>query len=307
MQCNQTYDSPKIGRGSGVSVLGLVLKIIALLPVCVGPLFAQSDAVGSYYVTGVQSVAINAPVVLSQTAYQSGVTLDAPKTTATVTNAGVYQLQMHGRRQGSGNATISITRNGTAVPGGDCTITAGGRFSVATVQSLAAGDRLSVIVTGSPADIGDSSHPASTTSFSFVVNRFAASTGTTAVPRLINVSTRSFVGTGDKVMIAGFVIQDGGSKRYLIRALGPTLSQFGVTETLANPALEIKAAGGALIGANDDWQVAQANEIAATGFAPPSSLEPAIILSLGAGSYTAIVRGSAQQTGNAIVEVYELP
>ncbi len=128
----------------------------------------------------------------------------------------------------------------------------------------------------------------------------------TTAPKLINLSTRGPVGTVDNVMIAGIVVGNGAPKRFLIRALGPTLTGFGVPNALADPMIEVTS-GGMTIGTNDDWQSAQAAEITATGFAPPNSREPGIILTLGPGSYTAIVRGKNATTGNAIVEVYELP
>lgn len=127
-----------------------------------------------------------------------------------------------------------------------------------------------------------------------------------AGPRLINLSTRGPAGTGDNVMIAGVVVGPGQSKRVLFRALGPTLTAFGVTGALQDPMFEVLA-GPTPIGSNDDWQSSQAAEITATGFAPPDAREPALILTLGPGSYTAIVRGKNNTEGNAIIEVYELP
>lgn len=125
--------------------------------------------------------------------------------------------------------------------------------------------------------------------------------------RLVNLSTRGLVGTDANVMIGGFVVGGTAPKRFLVRSLGPTLSQFGVPSVLGDPTIEVFA-GQTVIGTNDDWQGgSQAAEITASGFAPPNALEPAIILTLGPGSYTAIVRGKNGTTGNALVEVYELP
>ncbi len=129
---------------------------------------------------------------------------------------------------------------------------------------------------------------------------------TTAVPRLVNISTRGPVGTGDSVMIAGFVVNGTGSKRVLVRAAGPSLAAFGVPNVLTDTTLDVFT-GPTVLGSNDDWQSTQAAEIAASGFAPSDSREAAIILTLPPGSYTAIVRGKNSTSGNAIVEVYELP
>src|SRR5262249_20913188 len=73
-------------------------------------------------------------------------------------------------------------------------------------------------------------------------------------PYLGNISTRAFVQTGDNVMIGGFIVQGSGSKRVIIRAIGPELSQYGVPDPLADPTLELRDGNGALIASNDNWQ-----------------------------------------------------
>jgi len=123
---------------------------------------------------------------------------------------------------------------------------------------------------------------------------------------LTNISTRGFVGTGQNVMIGGFISGNGLAK-VIIRALGPTLSQFGVTNVLADPTLELHDGNGTLLASNDNWQDTQQAEIQASGFAPPNALESAIIATRPPGNSTAIVRGKNNTTGNALVEVYFLP
>jgi len=123
---------------------------------------------------------------------------------------------------------------------------------------------------------------------------------------LTNISTRGFVDTGVNVMIGG-LISSAGSVKVLVRALGPTLSQFGVPNVLADPTLELHDSNGALIASNDNWQDTQKPAIQASGLAPPNASEPAIIITKPAGSGTAIVRGKNNTTGNALVEVYRLP
>ena len=124
--------------------------------------------------------------------------------------------------------------------------------------------------------------------------------------KLRNLSTRGFVQTGDSVLIGGFIV--GGSalatNAVVVRALGPSLADFGVADALLDPTLEIHDSSGALIAANDDWEDTQASRIEATGLAPNDPLESAIYLVLPAGAYTAIVRGLENTTGNALVEVY---
>ena len=139
--------------------------------------------------------------------------------------------------------------------------------------------------------------------------------GNDASSILGNISTRSFVQTDDNVMIGGFIVQGTGSKRVIIRAIGPELSQFGVPDPLANPRLELHNATGALIGSNDDLQhtiirgVITRNQVADiqnSGHAPTDPSESAIIAELRPGDYTAIVRGVNNTTGVALVEVYDL-
>ena len=140
---------------------------------------------------------------------------------------------------------------------------------------------------------------------------FAAAPTATA-QGIANVSTRSFVQTGDNVMIAGFILQD--TRTVLIRALGPTLAQppFNVPNVLSDPVLQLFA-GSVFIGQNDDWhnQTApwgpgQVTLIMSTGLQPQFNLESAIYTTLPAGHYTAIVRGFSNLQGNALVEVYRI-
>jgi hypothetical protein len=125
-------------------------------------------------------------------------------------------------------------------------------------------------------------------------------------PGLLNISTRGPVGTGDNVMIGGFVVRGDRQRRVLVRGIGPSLAQAGVANPLQDPMLEIHDQN-EQIAANDDWRSDQEAEILAAGFAPGNDRDAAVILSLWPGSYTAIVRGKANGTGNALVEVYALP
>ncbi len=128
---------------------------------------------------------------------------------------------------------------------------------------------------------------------------------------LVALATRGRVGTGDDVMIAGFIVEGADSKRVLIQAGGPALSRLGVPNSLANPFLRVHASNGTLLAENDDWAndsaiAAAAQRSGATPFSN-GSLDSALILTLQPGAYTAIVSGINNTTGNALVEVYELP
>lgn len=152
---------------------------------------------------------------------------------------------------------------------------------------------------------------ANSTTGAGLVEAYDISGGTPS--QLANISTRGFVQTGDGVMIGGLVTVNRPT-RVLVRALGPTLAQFGLNNVLANPQLELHDATG-IIATNDDWQTTQVggsiarpqvSAIQASGLAPPNGSESAITTILQPGSYTAIVRGAGDTTGIALVEVYNL-
>ena len=138
--------------------------------------------------------------------------------------------------------------------------------------------------------------------------------GTISPSRLRNISSRSVVLDGDNVMIGGFIIQ-GGTKRVIVRAIGPELTQYGVQNVLPDPTLELHDGRGALIASNDNWQTTviggiitkdQVMDIQSSGHAPTQPSESAIIADLPPGRYTAIVRGKNIIVGVALVEVYDL-
>jgi len=106
-----------------------------------------------------------------------------------------------------------------------------------------------------------------------------------AAASLGNVSTRAFVQTGENVMIGGFIVQGTGPKRVIIRAIGPELTQYGITDALDNPRLELHNGTGALIATNDNWQTTilggiitsnQVSDIQNSGHAPTAASESAI-------------------------------
>ena len=125
--------------------------------------------------------------------------------------------------------------------------------------------------------------------------------------KLANMSGRSYVGTGDNVLISGFIVGDVENATVIVRALGPSLGSFGVNQPLSDPVLTIYDYKGSVIASNDNWQDDNnAPDVQRNGLAPPNALESAIVLHLPAGPYTAIVRGANGATGNALVEVYDL-
>ncbi|PZR75151.1 MAG: hypothetical protein DLM73_06065 [Chthoniobacterales bacterium] len=129
-------------------------------------------------------------------------------------------------------------------------------------------------------------------------------------PGLANIATRVSVGTGDRVSIAGFIIQGDAlqAKPVAIRGLGPSIQAGGVPipGRLADPVLELHDATGAIVSTNDNWRGAQATEIQNRGLAPGDEREAVIIASLATGNYTAVLRGAGGGNGIGLIEVYDL-
>jgi hypothetical protein len=128
--------------------------------------------------------------------------------------------------------------------------------------------------------------------------------------RLANISTRGFVETGNNVLIGGFIAGNGLTK-VIVRAIGPSLTNAGVTNPLQDPTLELKDVNGVTIRSNDNWKTredgsSQQGEIEATTIPPTNDLESALVQTLTPGNYTAIVRGVGNTTGIGVVEVYNI-
>ncbi len=137
----------------------------------------------------------------------------------------------------------------------------------------------------------------------------AYDTGSGNSPRMVNLSARNFVGTGDEILIAGFALAGTGQKRLLVRASGPALAALGVTGTLADPRLELFR-GTTSLAQNDNWDASLAATFSSVGaFAfPAASRDSALIVTLDAGAtYTVQVSGVGATTGEALIEIYELP
>jgi hypothetical protein len=123
--------------------------------------------------------------------------------------------------------------------------------------------------------------------------------------KLANISTRGFVDTGDNAMIGGFIVggNGGGAARVIVRALGPSVPLSG---TLPDPTLELHDVNGTTIATDDNWKDSQQLDIQGTTIPPSNDSEAAIVRTLVPGNYTAVVRGTNNSTGIALVEVYNL-
>ncbi len=128
--------------------------------------------------------------------------------------------------------------------------------------------------------------------------------------KIVNLSARALVGPGEQLMIGGFSVSGTGSKRLLIRAMGPQLGAFGVENPLADPELVLHGSGGAQLAANDNWhpEIAWSFDAAGAAALPAGSRDAAVVVTLTAGdTYTVIVRSANGATGEALLEIYELP
>jgi hypothetical protein len=126
--------------------------------------------------------------------------------------------------------------------------------------------------------------------------------------KLANISTRALVGTGNDIVIAGFILgNNSGGTRIVLRGIGGSLTVFGVPNALANPTLELRDSSGTLLRSNDNWQddSTQAAELTAAGLAPTNPSESGIAITLGPGQYTALLTGQGNTVGVGVIEVYD--
>jgi hypothetical protein len=129
----------------------------------------------------------------------------------------------------------------------------------------------------------------------------------TVGPQALNLSTRGLVSGGDNVLIGGFIITGNNPKSVVLRALGPSLSSFGVSDVLTDPILSVYNSSHNLVASNDNWQSDPNHFIVeANGLAPANLLESATVQTLAPGAYTVIVAGHDTTAGIGLVELYDL-
>jgi uncharacterized delta-60 repeat protein len=206
---------------------------------------------------------------------------------------------------------------GTAIVGLEFTyqITASGQPTSYSASGLPPGftiDAQTGLITGEPTNanigiyiIAVTATNASGTSATFYLTLSVVSSQS-GLPNLLNISTRLKVLTGDNTLIGGFIVTGYPPKRVIIRAIGPSLTNQGVSDALTDPILELHGSGTFTTITNDNWRDTQESEIQATGIPPGNDLESAIVATLPAGAYTAIVRGKDGGTGVGLVEAYDL-
>lgn len=228
----------------------------------------------------------NAPVFGAHPAGRTVVVGDSATFSATLSGAGPFTYQWQHNNvdiPGATNATLTLP----------------------VVQSFQAGTYTLVV---------RNSAGVATSNGAFLTVAPLSTAGSNA--RLVNLATRGPVGTDAAALIPGFVLAGTGTKQVLIRAVGPSLTQFGLAanDVVADPTIALVSAGtGATVATNDDWQqatnaaaIAAAATTAGAFALPPGSRDAAILATLGPGGYTALVSGKGNDTGLAIVEVYDL-
>jgi hypothetical protein len=122
--------------------------------------------------------------------------------------------------------------------------------------------------------------------------------------KALNIATRLRVETGNNVMIAGFILTGNASKNVVLRGRGPVLANFGITDFLADPVLDLRGPGGSIL-QNNDWKDTQRAQIEGTPFEPTDDREAVIVASLAPDAYTAILTGNNNTTGVGLVEVFD--
>jgi hypothetical protein len=147
------------------------------------------------------------------------------------------------------------------------------------------------------------------TQFGTTVNA-APPPGPTPVPNtlLLNDSTRLRTGSGNDVMIGGFIVGGSVKKKVVVRGIGPSIKMNGapLPGTLPDPVIELHKSDGTILMANDDWKTTQRSEIEASGLAPTDDRESAISISLDPGNYTVVLSGKNGVSGIGLVEAYDV-
>jgi len=325
----------------GLTLVGSsVVATAALVPVITSPL-TTSGTVGAPS-AAYMIAATNSPTSFTAAGLPDGLTLNPTAGTidGTPTAAGISTVALGATNSfGTGTATLTITvaaagvapiiTSPTTAPGTVGTvfvtypITATGLPTSFTATGLPPGltlDPLTGEINGTPTTPGTyivtitatNSSGTTTTTVTMVIG---GSSGNSNPPsaRFINISTRAQVGTGANIIIPGFVIAGSGTETLLIRADGPSLTQFGVAGVLVQPSLSVLDNTGQVIASNTGWGTNSnpaliASTAASVGaFALKSgSADCSLIVSLSAGAYTVQVSGVNNTTGVALAEVYEV-
>ncbi len=268
---------------------------------------------GEYHIDGV----VAADGTLSGSVSTLGLSFSAPAPATSGASAPVAGFYRAGATGSSAQAfavvspageALVVTVSGATADGGRATVSASGALALTTT----AGSTVAGTLSAESSTLTATVTPATGTAVTFVG---ANNDARTDIEKIVNVSTRSQTGTAANTLIAGFVVSGTAPKPVLVRAVGPTLSTFGVAGALSAARLEIFR-GQTSLAVGNDWGTpaaggASAAVLAATAarvgaFAlPAGSRDAALLLTLEPGAYTAVVAGQGGASGVALVEVYD--
>jgi hypothetical protein len=227
--------------------------------------------------------------------------------TATATATATASATATPTSTATATATTSATATPTSTPTATATSTPGSTPTATATPTSTPTSTPTVTATATSTPASTPAATATATATATAISSPTATATATATPaQALNLSTRMRVATADKVGIGGFIIRGTTPKHVLIRAIGPSLTKFGVQDALPDPFLEIYGSGPAPLFSNNNWKDTQEATIRATGIPPDDPMESAIDSTLPPGSYTAVVRGNNGSAGVALVEVYDL-
>ena len=328
------------------NLLGSVTSLSAALSVSaspVAPIFQYQPTSTSVNAGGTASfsVGIVGSAPISYQWYKGGVAIAGATAAALTfssaqsTNAGVYSVSIAnpGGTVTSANANLTVSVAGAPVPvaiveqpvpvattlGGGAIFTAAVTGDATVTYQWRKNQAAIAGATGPSFTITDVQNADAATYDLLVANGFSATisfptpltvTPVTIPSRLTNVSVRGFSGTGAQALVIGFVVGGSGSESMLVRAVGPTLAEFGVTGLLADPQLTVYASGEQVAATNDNWggtaALTAAFQLAGAFALPTGSLDSAVLKNLSTGAYTAVVNGAGGGTGVALLEAYDV-
>lgn len=254
---------------------------------------STSTATAPVFTLQPQSVTASAKSTVTFTAAASGTpapTYQWRKDGAALTGATAAKLTLTNINKGSAG-TYSVVAANTAgsVVSAPATLTVNNAKAASPAdESLAAADPVGTPAPSSPALAAGSSSA-----------------------RLVNVSVCVFLPAGREGPALGFVVEGNSPRRVLVRAIGPSLTEFGVTDPVANPRLEVRREG-ARVDGNDDWAGAPAlraafGEAGAFPLTDPASRDAALVMVASPGAYTVTCSEATRAAGTVLVELYELP
>jgi uncharacterized delta-60 repeat protein len=213
------------------------------------------------------------------------------------------------KTQGSGLTRLELLVNGTVAQKINVGATEFRTTSPPVTHDPATGNYTFTFTPKAPGTFGLNIRATGAAGVTTTSNTIAVTAGPSS--RLLNISTRMFVDSGDNALIGGMIVTGSGQKKVLIRAIGPSLADAGLAGALQDPTLELHDGNGALIASNDDWGNSPDKQaVIDTTIAPSNAKESAILTTLPASfsgiGYTAIVKGANGTSGVGLVEVYDL-